>query len=216
MNYNYLFEKNLGENDSDLEKSSSISSSPLALSIKPQTSFDQQSTTFVNDKIQIDNRDSCEVVVPSNLLHNNHVNNGISSNNTSCNIINNTNDTTDNKTILDEHVNDNISIAFQIPLSSSCSTAYDVKEQKYYAKTDTLSSTNTNHKNNDENANNIGNNNIIHNFDSNANNINNNLSLSSPLPSSSSASCFNSPSTLTVADALAITKNSKDTDEKEI
>lgn len=148
-------------------------------------------------------------------LHKNHVNNDDSSNNnnTSCNINNND---IDNKTIHDKNVNDNISPSMPLSL---CSAAYDVKE-KYYVKMDTLSSTITAKQNNNENANYIGHNDI-HNFDSNANNINNNLSLSlsSPPPSSSSSSssCFNASSTiLTVTDALAITKSSKDTDEKEI
>ncbi|XP_046805095.1 tropomodulin isoform X2 [Lucilia cuprina] len=212
------------ESDTDLVKSSS--SPPPLQSIQP--TLTQQSAAFENDKIQM-----VELATSSsnaNLLHNENHNNVNNDHNTPFGNINNNNG---KKTTFDTNVNDNVATSSSQPspptaLSATLSSieAYDVKE-KFYAKTADIATTSvvvnnlsSNHKNNNNNNSitnaNIGNsicNNHMHNFDSNANNVSNNLSLSS--------TCFNAPlqqqsPTLTVTDALVITKSSKDTDEKEI
>ncbi|KAI8119470.1 Tropomodulin [Lucilia cuprina] len=203
------------ESDTDLVKSSSSPPPPPLQSI--QASLSQQSAAFENDKIQM-----IELATSSsnaNLLHNENHNNVNNDHNTPFGNINNNNG---KKTTFDTNVNDNATSSSQpsppTALSATLSSieAYDVKE-KFYAKTADIATTSvvvnnlsSNHKNNNSITNaNIGNsicNNHMHNFDSNANNVGNNLSLSS-----TSSTCFNAPlqqqsPTLTVTDALVITK----------
>ena len=214
-----IFIKNLGEGETVTERSSASSLSPPPPLPPLPLLLAQQSATLINDENQNDN------LSPSKLnslhheqIHNPNVNNDNTSLITSCNIDNNDfiNDST-----TDINLNDNVSskspsLALSLPLSSPslCAAAAYKAKQKYLLNTTVDAELSSSFNNNDINNAKAGNNiiNCTHSTETNTN-LNHNLSSVTTTSTTSSSSCYN---TLNVADALTLTKSSKDTDEKEI